>query len=223
MSQLKVELIDHMGNDLRVANVARVSFAKWKEQFDHMDARLIHFLAQHEHSSPFRHTAITIRCSAPIYLARQLVKHQVGMSWNEESRRYVADNIRLFEQEFRVRPQGGIKQGSGTETTVFPPVLLGDCAYTIEETLDAIVAAYEEAVNPDGPYKIAPECARAVLPLSMMTTWVWTGSLTAFFHMYRLRIDGHAQKEAQMFAAKVGEVIEPLFPECWKALKAACD
>lgn len=220
---IKAEYIDHMGNDLRVANVARVSFAKWKEEFDRLDARLINFLAIHEHTSPFRHTAITLRCEAPIYLARQLVKHQVGMSWNEESRRYVSDNIRLFPQEFRVRPEGGIKQGSGEATTAFPPVRLYANSYPIEDVLEAIVAAYTEAVDPEGDFGIAPECARTVLPLSMMTSWVWTGSLPAFFHMYRLRIDGHAQKEAQVFAKKVGAIIEPLFPECWKALKEACD
>lgn len=219
MSQMKVELIDSMGDDLRVANIARVSFAKWKEEFDASDAKLIDYLAAHEHSSPFRHTCITLRITAPIAIARQLVKHQVGMSWNEVSRRYVSDNLEIYQQEFRRRPEGGIKQGSSDAVVDFPRIYLDRQEYTIEEIQDAIVDAYYRAVDKDGEYRIAPECARGVLPLNLMTTWIWTGSLTAFFHMYRLRSSSHAQKEVREIAKLCSELIEPIFPHCWKALK----
>lgn len=210
---MKVELIDSMGDDLRVANVARVSFDKWKEEFDAGDARLIDYLAKHEHTSPFRHTAITLRCSAPIWLARQLGKHQVGMSWNEVSRRYVDTGIELhLPTELRVRPVGGIKQGSGAahEQSAELVALMDDAQrYSM--------CIYQYLIDKG----VAPEQARGVLPQNMMTSWVWTGSLTSFFHMYRLRADSHAQVEAQQFAELVRNVIEPIFPHCWSALTNA--
>ncbi|EPF2955092.1 FAD-dependent thymidylate synthase [Vibrio parahaemolyticus] len=211
MNQIKVELIDYMGDDLRIANVARVSFAKWKDEMDAQDVRLIDFLARHEHTSPFRHTAVTIRCSAPIWLARQLGKHQVGMSWNEVSRRYVDTGVELYVPDnYRARPQGGIKQGSAG---IHPESQ--ELVALTKDIQDAMLEAYERMIE----IGVAPEQARGILPQNMMTTWIWTGSLTAFFHLYRLRADGHAQLEAQHFANLVSDVIEPIFPHSWKALK----
>lgn len=207
---IKVELINSMGDDLTVSNVARVSFDKWKEEIDDKDAKLINYLAQHEHTSPFRHTAITLRCKAPIFLARQLMKHQVGMSWNEVSRRYVDTNIEFFMPEYRSRPEDGIKQGSGG-------IHYGN-QYWRFETKDVytyLLDVYESMIA-DG---VAPEQARGILPQNMMTSWVWTGSLLSFFHLWRLRSDGHAQVEAQQFAEQVGDVCERLFPTSWEALK----
>ncbi|EOB6645575.1 FAD-dependent thymidylate synthase [Vibrio fluvialis] len=211
MNQIKVELIDFMGDDLRVANVARVSFAKWKDEMDAQDVRLIDFLARHEHTSPFRHTAVTLRCSAPIWLARQLGKHQVGMSWNEVSRRYVDSGVELYMPDaYRARPTGGIKQGSGDVHDD------SDAYLTLTRELhERALALYDDMIA-EG---VAPEQARGILPQNMMTSWIWTGSLTAFFHLYRLRADGHAQLEAQHFANLVNDIVEPIFPHCWKALK----
>lgn len=209
-SPISVELIDSMGNDLRVANVARTSFAKWKEEFGQQDVKLIEYLARHEHTSPFRHTAITLRCSVPIFLARQLGKHQIGMSWNEESRRYVDTGIKLYKhEEYRTRPEGGIKQGSGgahPESEFWRDTIDLYNQKTLRLYHDLIVNG------------VAPEQARGVLPQDMMVTFIWTGSLTAFAHMCRLRMDGHAQKEAQVFAKMVSDIIEPIFPVSWKAL-----
>lgn len=207
---MKVELIDSMGDDLRVANVARVSFDKWKEELDEKDVKLIDYLARHEHTSPFRHTAVTLRCSAPIWLARQLGKHQVGMSWNEVSRRYVDTGVEIhLPAELRTRPTGGIKQGSaGVHDNNAELLALMDGAQRYAKTI------YQYLLDKG----VAPEQARGVLPQNMMTSWVWTGSLTSFFHLYRLRADGHAQLEAQWFADMVKEAIEPIFPHCWKAL-----
>lgn len=209
-SPISVELIDSMGDDLRVANVARTSFAKWKEESDESDVKLINYLARHEHTSPFRHTAITLRCSVPIFLARQLGKHQIGMSWNEESRRYVDTGIKLYKhEEYRARPEGGIKQGSAG---VHPKNAKWQEASA--EVHGLCLRIYEKMIA-DG---VAPEQARGILPQDMMVTFIWTGSLTAFAHMCRLRMDGHAQKEAQVFAKMVSDIIEPIFPVSWKAL-----
>ena len=209
-SPISVELIDSMGDDLRVANVARTSFAKWKEESDENDVRLINYLARHEHTSPFRHTAITLRCSVPIFLARQLGKHQIGMSWNEESRRYVDTGIKLYaHEEYRERPKGGIKQGSAG---ILPNS--GTFRMMVDNHNRRALDLYHEMIR-NG---VAPEQARGVLPQDMMVTFIWTGSLTAFAHMCRLRMDGHAQKEAQVFAKMVSDIVEPIFPVSWKAL-----
>lgn len=222
MKGISVELLDYMGSDLTITNVARVSFNKWKEEFDSKDERLINYLAEHEHTSPFRHNSIQIRCKAPIFLARQLMKHQVGLSWNEISRRYVDTDIEFFEPEqWRSRPKDGIKQGSSedvvditeTKKTWFgAPDRLDRM---MNEVMDGQVCLYKEMLLRG----VAPEMARMVLPQSMLTDWVWTGSLQAFYHVYRLRSGEGSQKEAQVFAKKLEEVIEPLFPKAWVALK----
>ena len=211
MKGISVELLDYMGDDLTVTNVARVSFNKWKEEFDSKDERLINYLAEHEHTSPFRHNSIQIRCKAPIFLARQLMKHQVGLSWNEISRRYVDSDIEFFEpEEWRSRPKDGIKQGSG-DVSPDSQALMFHYKQLIKECLK-----YTDQFKKSD---IAPEMIRMMYPQSMLTDWVWTGSLQAFYHVYRLRSGEGSQKEAQVFAKKLEEVIEPLFPKAWVALK----
>lgn len=209
---IKVEYIDHCGDDLMVANVARVSFDKWKDELDAKDSGLIRYLASHEHTSPFRHNAVILRCHAPIWLARQLGKHQVGMSWNETSRRYVKDNFEFYVPEYREAPEGSIKQGSGgnhIDNELFQEATVSFHA--------AAMGLYDSLIERG----VAPEQARGILPQNMMTSWVWTGSLYAWAHMYRLRVDGHAQVEAQQFAKEVDTVMTMLFPESWLALKVA--
>lgn len=217
-STIKVELLDSMGDDLRVANTARVSFNKWKEEFDDKDARLIDYLAAHEHLSPFRHTALSLRCKAPVFLARQLGKHQAGLSWNEVSRRYVDVDIEFFVPDsWRSRPVDGIKQGSGdedlSEAIVYDRLTTKD-AYSLY--LDHSISLYEGMLAQG----VAPEMARMVLPQSMMVDWVWTGNLLSFFHVYRLRSGGGAQEEAKVFAEQLRQVVQPLFPHCWEALES---
>ena len=243
MTDINVELVDSMGDDLRVANVARVSFNKWKEEFDKGDARLIDYLAAHEHSSPFRHTAVSVRCKAPIFLSRQLGKHQAGLSWNEVSRRYVDAGIELFVPDsWRSRPADGIKQGSGKtlgDTEIYEtagwvkdkhdnPVANGtyikfmdegECQAHMGNVLKwhhfNSMCVYEDMLKSG----VAPEQARMVLPQSMMVDWVWTGNLLSFFHVYRLRAGEGAQVEARDFAEKLKAVIQPIFPHSWGALE----
>lgn len=221
MEGIKIEYIDHLGDDLRIVNSARVSFNNWKEEFEDKDVKLLDYLAKHEHSSPFRNGMLTVRCTAPIFLARQLAKHVVGFSsWNEVSRRYVSDSPEFFvPDEWRKRPEKGIKQGSSDETV---SELQGHPDHeehvTVEEAYSNVLyhcnTLYETMIREN----VAPEMARMVLPQSMLTSWIWTGSLQAFFHLWRLRIDGHAQKEAQVFAEQVGEICQERFPHSWEVL-----
>ena len=224
MTNINVELVDFMGDDLTVSNTARVSFAKWKKEFDDKDARLIDYLAAHEHLSPFRHTALSLRCKAPVFLARQLGKHQAGLSWNEVSRRYVDVDIEFFVPDsWRSRPAEGIKQGSGD--SIVKELIYKDSVGFVSgaEDVDSVYQDFIEdaVVLFDSMIEngIAPEMARMVLPQSMMVDWVWTGNLLSFFHVYRLRSGEGAQLEAKEFAEKLGAIVEPLFPHSWKALK----
>lgn len=230
--QIKVELIPELtaGSDLTIANVARVSFDKWKTEEDESDGRLIKYLANHKHSSPFRHTHVGVRCTAPIWLARQLVKHQVGLSWNEVSRRYVDTPIELFDQEFRARPDGGIKQGSaGVIRPMDVPLMDIDIINGDDEeenivlshvyVQDMLLRWYDKCIEQG----VAPETVRGYMPLNMMTSWVWSGNLLAFSHMHNLRADAHAQVEAQYFADQLADVVKPLFPNGWDALAGVKD
>ena len=209
MEGINIELLDVMGNDSSISNAARVSFIKWKDEFEEQDAKLIKYLAAHKHMTPFRHNQIQIRCKAPIFLVRQLGKHQVGLSWNEVSRRYVDDGFEFFfPEEWRGRPEGSIKQGSSgvvTDSRVQAGYkqLVSDCLEQYELMIEA---------------GVAPELARMILPQSMLTEWVWSGNLLAFAHVYKERIASGAQLEAQCFAKKLEAIIRPLFPVAWSAL-----
>jgi thymidylate synthase (FAD) len=202
--------MDHMGSDLSTVNAARVSFANESEELDARDQKLIKYLADHRHMTPFRHNQVQVRCRAPIFLARQLGKHQAGLSWSEVSRRYVDSDPEFYVPEvWRSRPDGSVKQGSGEEHPQSAIV-----AKMVERTTTQCLLDYNAMID-NG---VAPELARMILPQSMLTTWVWTGNLLAFAHVYRERIDNHAQLEAQMFAHQLDAVIRPLFPVTWAAL-----
>lgn len=207
---MKAEYITHMGDDLMVVNAARVSFGKQKSAMDEKDAKLIGYLARHNHWTPFANPQITLRETVPIFVARQRFKHMVGFNYNEVSRRYVDDTPEFhFPQTWRSRPEGSVKQGSG-----------GTHRHT-EQWCDAytdyIARAVEmyDAMLEDG---IAPEQARMILPQSMMTSYYVTGSLAAFARAYKQRIDSHAQQEIQQLAHQWAEIIAPLYPVSWAAL-----
>ena len=208
---MKAEYIDHMGTDLSVANAARVSFSKWKDALDASDAKLIEYLAKHNHWTPFAHTAITLRMTAPVPIRTQCFKHKAGFVENEESRRYISTRPELFVPEFRSRPEGSIKQGSGG---LHPESKLWRESYSsiCNEAIDMYDAMIEAG--------IAPEQARFVLPQGVEVSWIWTGSLAAYARFYGLRSAGDAQGEVQQLAAMVGDIIRPLFPVSWEALTA---
>lgn len=227
MVEITVELIDYMGNDLSVVNAARVSFAKeseweWDEcgvkAFGHesyqrlsdKDTRLINFLARERHELPFAHTAVTLRCSAPLPQRVHCFKSKVGFVENEESRRYISTRPELFIPEFREAAKDK-KQGSGglhPSNESWKTVYSDFCGHAVE--------AYEGMIR-DG---IAPEQARYILPQGVMVNWIWTGSLLAYARFYNLRSKPDTQKETQDVARQVGEIMAGLWPVSWPALTA---
>lgn len=230
MSQIKVELLDHMGNDLDVVNAARVSFSKTSELVDEQgflglvpadyvapskvlseaDTKLIKYLARYDHWTPFAHTALKFRVAAPVPIRTQCFKHKIGMVENEESRRYISTTPEIFIPDFfRAKPEGSIKQGSGD---VHP---LSDTWLEVyrDMTTDA-VNAYLQMLE-DG---VCPEQARFILPQGAIVNWIWTGNLVSFANFYNKRTDTNAQKEVQIVADLVGKEVERIFPVSWLAL-----
>ena len=209
---MRVTLIDYMGNDDSVVNAARVSFSREAKNFTTaQNAKLIRYLAKHNHWSPFAHTAIALRLKAPIAIHAQTMKHTVGFAHNTVSRRYVSDTPELFVPNFRHAPDGNVKQGSGEE--------LSESANN--HTQKYYVEACENAINWYNVMigqGVSPEQARFILPQGVMTEWVSTGSLYAWARFYNQRTDPHSQKEIQDLAHMVGEVIAPLYPVSWVAL-----
>lgn len=191
ISDISVEYMDHMGSDCTVVNAARVSFNKEIKTMSLSDVKLLQYLAKHRHWSPFAHTSIQFRCKAPIFLARQLVKHQVGGVWNEVSRRYVDSAPEFYIPKVVHNYPQNAKQGCGEEH------------FFSENFVGEILAVTKDA---DAEYKrlivegVAPEEARMVLPLNTMTEWIWTGSLMFWYRVWSLRHDPHAQSAAREFA-----------------------
>ena len=215
MTQMKVEHIDHMGNDDSVVNAARVSFAKQADQYTtDQNARLIKYLARHNHWTPFAHAFVTLRFKAPIAIHAQCVKHQIGFAMNTVSRRYVSDKPELFIPEFRLAPEGSVKQGSGE---VHPDNAHWQVNY--EDLMNKAVDLYLMMIDGD----VAPEQARFVLPQGVMTEWVWSGSLQAWARFYTQRIDPHAQQEIQYLAREVDKIVGALYPVAWDALTGVTD
>ena len=204
---MKVELVDWMGTDLSVVNAARVSYAKTKTEFSPQDEKLIKYLAEHEHWSPFGHASLQFRIKAPVFVARQLVKHQVGLIWNEVSRRYVDYEPEFYHPEqWRGKPKDS-KQGSEGEVAV-------DQGY-YERLMNSMRVYYDLLLNSG----VAPEMARMVLPQSMMTEWYWSGSLYAFARVCNLRCAKDTQLETQNIANQIDEITKQKFPISWKYLR----
>jgi thymidylate synthase (FAD) len=206
VSPMTVELIDSMGSDLSVVNAARVSFAKFHDEVEENDPKLIHYLAKHNHWSPFAHCFLSFRIKAPIFVARQLVKHQVGLAWNEVSRRYVDDEPEFyFPEVWRGKPINA-KQGSNGVVE-----LDGD---RIRKWSSSSLVLYQELLK-EG---VAPEQARMVLPLNTMTEWIWSGSLYAFARVCKLRLDAHSQSETREVAQLINDLVPEGFKRSWLAL-----
>jgi len=214
-----------MGSDLSIVNAARVSFAKesdweyegldrFRSQYDEKklsekDQKLINYLAKHQHWSPFAHNSLTFRIKAPIFVARQLVKHQVGGVWNEVSRRYVDEEPEFYMPALWHKAPTNAKQGASEEEAVNQDV-------GVKLAIEYALATYQNMLE-DG---VAPEEARMVLPLNTMTEWWWTGSLMFFARVCKQRLDPHAQNATRDIAQMINDNIPQEFAHSWKALMA---
>ena len=215
---MNAELVDSMGSDLTVVNAARVSFGKKKKKFTKGDERLINYLAKHNHWTPFGHCTLQYHIKAPIFVARQLGKHQVGLVWNEISRRYVDDDPEFyFPDEWRLKADDK-KQGSSEEIWEIKDEwdMVDDHVMAHENLCLDAKKKYLHWVN---DLNICPEQARMILPQSMYTEWYWTGTLMAFARVCNLRCKEDTQKETRELCYKIGWLARDKFPVSWKALR----
>jgi thymidylate synthase (FAD) len=208
IADMSVEYLDHMGDDLTVVNAARVSFDKEHDEFDHStDRGLIKYLAKHNHWSPFAHCSASFRVKAPIFVARQLVKHTVGFSWNEVSRRYVISEPEFYFPDGWRKAAANVKQGSSDE------LVLGHSEDVRVFCADSL-RLYTEMLERG----CCAEQARMILPQNTMTEWIWSGTLYAWARMCALRLDSHTQAETRVIASQVSATMEDLFPISWEFL-----
>ena len=219
------EFIDKMGTDKTVVDAARVSFSKrtqWERNIPNQgiyelsdrDKKLINYLATHNHWSPFGHCSISLHIGAPVFVARQLVKHQVGLTWNEVSRRYVDHPPEFYHPEtWRGRPVDK-KQGSSDETVTWlnRERRVGSEVHKSERHAAELYHSMIVA-------GVSPEQARMVLPQSMMTEWYWSGTLYAFARVCNLRCKPDTQEETREIAWKIDEISKEHFPVSWAALR----
>jgi len=224
---IKVTYIDHMGSDLSVVNAARVSFGKKSEmvctdlqvgtwELKPQDTKLIRYLAKEKHYSPFNHTFVTFHVKAPIFVARQLVKHEY-MPWNEISRRYVDSDPEFYKPKTWRGRSSDKKQGS-SETIVegVSTVKWTNGSSTLRDVAQVCLAEYKYLIFKG----VAPEQARMVLPQSTMTEWYWSGTMKAVHKMCSLRCKPDTQLETQIVANHIDEEMAKLFPVSWEALRA---
>ena len=219
VSDIEVTLVDSMGSDLSVVNAARVSFNKeseweWGEidgsdelVLSKSDAKLINYLAKNKHFSPFNHSFITCRVKAPIFVARQLVKHKF-MPWNEVSRRYVDDEPEFYFPEFWRKKADNVKQGSSNEEVEFGENHQYAVVDAVVDQTSFSLSVYHYLLKGG----VCAEQARMVLPMNTMTEWIWSGTLGAYADMLKLRLDPHTQYESRIVAEKIEEKILPIFP-----------
>lgn len=227
---IDVEYLRHSGDDLAVVNAARVSFeaeSDWEngctcfgmcnldcleEGLAERDVKLIQYLARHKHKSPFNHAFASFRVKMPIFVARQLVKHEY-LPWNEVSRRYVEGDLEWYwpeDGDWRSQPDN-VKQGSGGSILPIDEAIL-------KEGYANLIGVAEDLYNEAIMRGLSREQARMFLPQSLMTTVIWSGSLYAFAKMCNLRLDDHAQRESRYVAEKISSQMEALFPVSWDAL-----
>ncbi len=223
---IKATYIDHMGTDLTVANAARVSFGKVSEMEDDpwgppklkkKDDKLIRYLARHKHISPFGHCFASFHIKAPVFVARQLVKHKF-LRWNEISRRYVDGDPEIYEPDVWRGRSKDKKQGSYGDVTDYAMNFVWWDDYKLGDQIEfykkGVVAMYKRMIE----IGIAPEQARMVLPQSTMTEWYWSGSLDAFADMCNLRCKSDTQAETRAVAQQIDRKMIELFPVSWDAL-----
>ena len=246
---MKVQLVDYMGSDLSVVNSARVSFNKKSEAesseikkvelygsgdtlislptLKKRDEKLIRYLARHNHWTPFAHTCITFHIKAPMFVARQLQKHQIGLVWNEVSRRYIKEDPEFYiPEEWRYQAEN-VKQGSSDEFIKDDDLdvkIKKEYNNEYDWSDDLVLTPSEIAEDSKSTYKtlldigICPEQARMVLPQNLYTEWYWTGSLFAFARVCKLRCAKDTQKESRDIANQIFDLCSEVYPVSWKYL-----
>ncbi len=217
-----VRFVDKLGDDLSVVNAARVSYDKESQSLSEKDKKLIKFLIRENHTSPFRHAAVTFEIYAPLMVARQWWKYAVASShvddqngWNESSRRYITENEEFYipmPNEWRSAPENS-KQGSGSPVDVE----IGAKYYMgLMHLIDTSMTMYKEALS-DG---VAPEQARLLLPAySMYVRWRWTVSLQGVITFLNQRLPHDAQSEIRDYAQAVEEIIKEVFPVTYETIR----
>lgn len=195
---MKIELINYFGDDLMVVNAARVSYGKHKEKLDDKDIKLLNYLVEHKHTAPFRHPQLQFRIECPIFVERQLFKHQIGLSANSISGRYVDFSDKYFKIEKLRKQSKSSKQGS--DGVIDRPDLIQKMNKHIENSS----LLYKELCDSD----VSKEQARVILPLALETQFMWTGSLLAFIHFWGLRLKSDTQEETRDVAKQMLILVE---------------
>lgn len=222
-----VSLKDWMGTDLSPVNDAKVSFDKESSEMGEREKRLLTYLAEHQHTSPFRHSVLKFEVNAPLMVARQWWKHVIGSehgegydrltAWNESSRRYITEVPTFLvpgETEWRSVPENR-KQGSGDN---LDPSIGSKYTEALKKHVEESLKLYEQALED----QVCPEQARLFLPAyGLYVRWVWTGSLQAVAHFLQLRLDEHAQKEIRDYAKAIETLTREKFPLALEALLKA--
>lgn len=200
---MRAELIGHFGDDLMVVNAARVSYGKERDSFGAGDAKLIKYLVDHGHTSPFRHPQLQFRISCPIFVERQLFKHQVGLTANSISGRYVDFSDEYWLPSVLRKQSKDSKQGSdGALDDETNARLLGKISDLVRSCRDL----YDELESSG----VAKEQCRVILPLCLETQFIWTGSLAAFLHLWKLRLKQDTQEETRFLATIMLEEVKNL-------------
>lgn len=242
MEGISIKYVDHMGDDFRVFEAAKATMGGDSEsnfkRGETDPTRLINFLVKNQHWSPLRHPQVTFECEAPIAIARQLGKHQIGMTWNERSMRYRDSVIDVFYPDMlRGRPESLHNGSTDVDVSDWPTeinkriVIEGEegedyedfhskwVPSTIKEVyadaMESALFSYDQLIKAG----LAPEQARFILPQGMITRWIWTGSLLGWFNLYKQRSTEHAQYEVRDFANQLDTHMTKLFPISWEALK----
>lgn len=208
--KIKAKYIDHMGDDLSVVNAARVSFSKTKDEFDDKkDVKLLNYLAEHKHGTPFEHTALTIHITCPLYIRSQIMRHR-SMSFNEVSRRYTSEDISFYIPPIRKQHKKSKQCSDGAADE--EAIAYAEVAHErlIRESLEAYNGMIEKGV--------AREIARGILPQCMNTEFYMTGNLRSWAHFLSLRLDSHAQEEVVILSKQIKNIIKDKFPNSYEAL-----
>ena len=208
-----VELLGTFGDDLTVVNAARVSFAKESVELSPGDAKLIKYLAKHEHNSPFFHPQLRFRLKMPIFVAREWFRHTIGFARNEVSRRYVDSDVECYVPSSDMIRERDTNKKQGSKATAVDNS--DNAKEHILDLTDLAVSTYNKLLSEN----VAPEVARMVLPQSMYTEFIETGSLAAYARLCHLRLGADAQKEIRVYAGLVDACLMEAFPVSWKALQ----